>query len=69
MSVMSNTNLLRLPEVMKRIGFKRGYIYKMMLEEKFPRPIKLGNRSIAWTSTSIDAWIESIQGNSTGGDK
>lgn len=48
----------KLPEVIKRTGRSRSSIYLGIKEGTFPKPIKLGARSIGWPSTVIDEWIE-----------
>lgn len=50
--------ILRLPEVIRRTGFKRSYIYQLMREGKFPQAIRIGVRSVGWDSYAIEQWIE-----------
>ena len=50
--------LLRLPEVMDKTGFGRASIYRYVALKKFPQPVKLGVRAIAWRSDEVDVWIE-----------
>lgn len=50
--------ILRLPEVIKRTGRSRSSIYQGIKDGTFPKPIKLGARSIGWPSSAIDDWIE-----------
>jgi prophage regulatory protein len=50
---------LRLPEAMKKCGVGRAWIYSAMNEERFPQSVKLGERSIAWLESELDAWIDS----------
>lgn len=51
------TRLIRLPEVMSRVGLGRSTIYRWISEEKFPKPVQLGGHAVAWAETDIDAWI------------
>ncbi|MBI5922031.1 MAG: AlpA family phage regulatory protein [Betaproteobacteria bacterium] len=53
--------LMRLPEVMHAVGYRRTAIYDKVKSREFPAPISLGARAraVAWTSDSIEAWIES----------
>ena len=52
-------NLLRMPEVKKRVNFSESHIYRMISEGKFPAPTKpTGGRGNAWIESEIDAWIE-----------
>lgn len=58
--------LIRLPEVLERVGLKKTSVYKLMAEEEFPRPTKLGTAS-AWVEQEIDDWImERVAARPTG---
>ena len=50
--------LLRLPEVRTRVSISRAQIYKLMNEGRFPKSVKLTERTVAWRESEIDAWIE-----------
>jgi len=50
-------NLLRLPEVIARIGRSKAGIYVLIREGTFPAPLRVGKRAVAWKSSEIDAWI------------
>jgi prophage regulatory protein len=52
--------LIRLPEVMARVGLKRSSIYLRMAEGRFPKGRSLGPRCTVWVEAEIDAWIKSI---------
>jgi prophage regulatory protein len=39
------------------LGISRSTIYRLMLDEEFPRPIKLGRRAVGWKSEGIDEWL------------
>jgi prophage regulatory protein len=49
--------LLRLPDVIERVGLRRTKIYDMVKAGTFPAPISLGRRCVAWPSEAIDAWV------------
>lgn len=51
---MSQSNLLRLPEVQKKTLRGRTAIYT---DPTFPKPIKIGKRAVAWLESEVDAWI------------
>lgn len=51
-------NLLRLPAVRKKTGKPRSSLYLMIANGEFPKPIKLGKRSVAWIESEVDQWIE-----------
>jgi prophage regulatory protein len=49
--------ILRLPEVIGRVGLKRASIYLHMNRGSFPKPINLGLRAVGWLEGEIEAWI------------
>jgi len=49
--------LLRLPEVIARVGLRRTAIYAAVKAGTFPAPIKLGRRCVAWSSAEIERWV------------
>lgn len=53
----TKTRILRLPEVMSRVGLHRASIYKHMAEGFFPHPVPLGARAVGWIESEIDAWL------------
>ena len=59
--------LLRLAEVRSRVPYSRSTIYQLIAQSKFPKPINLGGRAVAWIESEIDEWIaariESARGN------
>lgn len=58
--------LLPLPEVESRSGFKSSFIYQLIKEGKFPRPVKIGAAS-RWRESEIQAWIfNQIEGSTSG---
>ena len=52
--------LIRLPEVMARVGLKRSAIYQRMSQGRFPKSRSLGGKCTVWVEAEIDAWINSI---------
>ena len=52
--------LIRLPEVMARVGLRRTAIYQRMREGRFPGSRSLGPRCTVWLEAEIDAWIDKI---------
>ncbi|WP_369136167.1 helix-turn-helix transcriptional regulator [Klebsiella variicola] len=50
-------SLIRLPEVQRRTGYSKAWIYRLMAEQRFPSSIKIGSRAIAFIESEIDEWI------------
>ncbi|HGL5051894.1 AlpA family phage regulatory protein, partial [Klebsiella pneumoniae] len=49
-------SLIRLPEVQRRTGYSKAWIYRLMAEQRFPSSIKIGSRAIAFIESEIDEW-------------
>ena len=52
--------LLRLPEVIDRVGLRRSAIYQRMKEGRFPKSRSLGPKCAVWVEAEIDQWISEI---------
>lgn len=50
--------LVRLPEVLKLTGIKRGTAYAWVRQRRFPPPIKIGVRASAWRLDEVERWVE-----------
>jgi len=51
-------NMIRLPEVCRRLSVSRSTIYMMVAQGRFPKPVPVGLRAVAWIESEVDAWIE-----------
>ena len=59
-SAASKERFLRLPEVQKRTGFSRSYIYKSVSDGEFPAPIKVGGRASVWLESEVIDWMNAV---------
>ncbi len=50
--------LLKLPEVIQVTGMSKSAIARKEKAGEFPKRIKLGARSMAWSETEINAWVQ-----------
>ena len=55
--VRHSIKMLRLPVVEERVGYMRTRIYTLVIEGRFPPPVKLGARRIAWPEHVIDEYL------------
>jgi len=53
--------VVRMSRLVEMIGLSRSTIWKLLSEGKFPKPIRLGSRSIAWRINDIEEWLQSRQ--------
>jgi prophage regulatory protein len=60
MSHPTKARLIRFPEVVKRTGKSRSAIYVAMGKGRFPKPVNLGPKSVAFIESEIDLWIEEV---------
>lgn len=52
-------SLIRRSEVEAQTGLSRSLIYKLTAEGKFPAPVHLSARCVAFRASEVDAWIAS----------
>ena len=50
--------LIRRPAVINKTGLQTTQIYDLMAEGKFPAPVPIGARAVAWVESEVDDWIE-----------
>ena len=56
-SVENRSALIRLGAVMARTGLSRSTLYAYMREGRFPQPVAISERCVAWVEGEVDAWI------------
>ena len=50
--------LLRLEAVISLIGMKRSWILQKVKDGKFPKPLRLSPRAVAWRQSDVLEWID-----------
>jgi len=50
-------HVLRLPQVRQITGLCRSTPHQLEAEQKFPRRIRLGSRSIGWIEQEVQIWL------------
>lgn len=50
--------LIKLKTVMDCTGLASLTVYKFIAEGRFPKPVKLGARMVAWVESEIQDWIQ-----------
>jgi predicted DNA-binding transcriptional regulator AlpA len=53
--------LYRTKELTELLGISRGALCNWTLSGHFPKPIKLGSRTIAWSESDAEGWITEQQ--------
>ena len=49
---------LRMPTVLRLTGLGRSTIYRLIADNKFPCPVRLGPRAVAWRRADVERWSE-----------
>ena len=50
-------DLSRKKKVLDRTGLSNSTLYELMAAGKFPKPVKIADRCVAWPANEVDAWI------------
>ena len=50
--------LMRVRDVVQFTGLPRSSLYAMVSQGRFPRPIKLSERTSAWRLDDLEQWVE-----------
>lgn len=57
--------MLRMRSVCTKLGVSRSTVYSWVnpqspyFDETFPKPLRLGAKSVGWDSNALDSWIDS----------
>ena len=50
----------RFADLQAMLGVKRHTLYRWIKDRKFPRPVKLGENTVAWRAADIQAWHDAL---------
>lgn len=56
--VVPRDRLIRLPDVEAATGCKKSTLYMLLRQGKFPKPIRLSARMVAWSETAVLQWVQ-----------
>jgi prophage regulatory protein len=59
-SAYVDSDLLRLPAVVRHTGLSRSTIYRLMASRHFPVAVKLSSRAVGWRKADVDRWSASL---------
>ena len=71
MQKLPSEKFIRLPQLLDMTGGSRSWVYSEIANGRFPRPIALGKRSVAWLEKEVLEWMENriISSRKKGGDR
>ncbi len=52
------TKLIKLKTVMEVTGLGRSTLYEYVKNGRFPQPVDLGVRNVAWVELEVEDWIQ-----------
>lgn len=52
------TRLIRIKQVIEITGLSKTTIYDLGHAGRFPKPVRLSEKAVAWVEAEINAWIE-----------
>ena len=58
-NAMTEPVFLRMTTVVRLTGLTRSTIYRLIADKRFPSPVRLGPRAVAWRRTDLLSWSES----------
>lgn len=61
MKKLEELELLNLQEVTKLLKIPKSTLYHLMRKNRFPKPLKLSERKIAWRVSKIKKWLEKLE--------
>ena len=47
---------LRMPAVTRLTGLGRSTIYRLVAQDKFPLPVRIATRAVAWRRSDLERW-------------
>ena len=56
--VVPRDRLIRLPDVEGATGCKKSTIYELMKAGRFPKPVRLSARHVAWPESPVLQWVQ-----------
>jgi prophage regulatory protein len=55
-SAINASFFLRMSAVTRMTGLARSTIYRLVAQRKFPSPVRIANRAVAWRRTDLEHW-------------
>jgi prophage regulatory protein len=56
----SSDRLLRLRQVLDRVGLSKATVYRKISAGEFPRPVSVGRISVRWRESDVGGWIAAL---------
>ncbi|MCQ3803860.1 MAG: AlpA family phage regulatory protein [bacterium] len=47
-------------EILENTRLCKSQLYRLMAAGEFPKPVRLGPRTVRWTNKSVRCWVENL---------
>ncbi|HEV3109014.1 MAG TPA: AlpA family phage regulatory protein [Candidatus Binataceae bacterium] len=54
------TVILKAPEVERRTGRSRVWLWRHARDGSFPKPVQLSSRTIGWVESQVEEWLSNL---------
>lgn len=58
---MQPDRLIRLRDVVGRVGMSKATIYRKIALGEFPKPVSVGGQSVRWRESVLANWMEALR--------
>jgi len=55
---MTDNNLLSINQVCEKVNRSRVTLWKWVKDGQFPKPLKIGNRTLGWKEADFNDWLQ-----------
>ena len=62
MTDLSQYKIIKRKELLELVSMSKSTLYNQVAENRFPKPIKLANRSVGWLTSDVLEWFEQKKG-------
>ena len=49
---------IRLPAVLQKVGASKSFVYDLITQDKFPKPVKVSPRISCWVAAEVGQWVQ-----------
>lgn len=60
--VEGRDRLIKIAEVVEITSVSATSVRRMVAQNQFPKPVKVGDRSIRWWQSCVQGWVDNLKG-------
>lgn len=54
---MTEHKFIRMPSLKQKVGLSRSQIYRLIQQDQFPKPVKIGSKVSVWLDSEVEKWM------------